>query len=424
MNIDPHEFESIIKKLYTNPNDQVLQYKRYNKLVMEYHETFPETDIHIFSTPGRTEVGGNHTDHNNGRVLAASVNLDSIAVAAANNNSTVTLYSKGYEKPFIVDLDSLDKVDNESGTTLALIRGIAARIHHLGFDIGGFNAYITSDVLPGSGLSSSASIEVLIGSIFNALFNNDEIAADVLAKIGQWAENNYFDKPCGLMDQTACAVGGFVTIDFQNPQKPGIEKVDFDFSAQNYSLIVVDTGGSHADLTDDYAAVPAEMKAAARELGVACCRETNLDALINNIAQMRNTVGDRAILRAFHFLQENERVVHQVQALKNGEFQKFLSLIRESGNSSYKWLQNVYTAKSPEQGVSLALALTEYFIGTIGEGACRVHGGGFSGTIQAFLPNTAVDKYIKLISGVFGHNSVYLLSIRPYGAVHLDNFVE
>ncbi|MFS8542136.1 MAG: hypothetical protein LOD89_08605, partial [Tissierellales bacterium] len=274
------------------------QMERYMGLVSKYIDTFQEPEqgsVQIFSTPGRTEVGGNHTDHNHGRVLAAGINLDSIAVASPTSNSIVTVYSEGYPEPFMVDLNELDVKEDEKETTYALIRGIAARLKELGYKIGGFNAYITSDVLPGSGLSSSASIEVLLGTIFNHLYNEGKIEAQLLAMIGQYAENVYFGKPSGLMDQMACAVGGFVAIDFKEPGKPIVKKVDFDFAAQGYSLLVVDTGGSHADLTEDYASIPMEMKAVANTLGAEVCRELSMEQLIANIPMLREKVNDRAI---------------------------------------------------------------------------------------------------------------------------------
>jgi len=326
------------------------------------------------------------------------------------------MYSEGFDAPFIVNLNELNVKEDEKGTTTSLIRGIAARFNELGYEIGGFNAFISSDVLVGSGLSSSASIEVLIGSILNGFYNDSRISPTEIAIIGQFAENNYFGKPCGLMDQTACAVGGIVTIDFADPQEPIVKKVDFDFASQNYSLIVVDTGGSHADLTDDYASIPTEMKAVSRELGVAVARELKMDDVVENIEKLRNKVGDRAILRVIHFLGDNERVVEQVEALEHGEFQLFLRMVTESGNSSNKWLQNCYTIKDPaEQGVNLALALSERFIHHIGQGACRVHGGGFAGTIQIFIPNENVNDYVKMMRPIFGESSVYVLSIRPVG---------
>lgn len=419
--MDKSKYTEIFQEMYGKEQEVLdTQFLRYQRISDTFHSKFAETDLVYFSTPGRTEIGGNHTDHNLGRVLAGSVNLDSIAVVAKSGDSKVVLYSEGFDGSFEVDMNDLAVNESERETTNSLIRGIAARFNELGYKIGGFHASMSSDVLSGSGLSSSASVEVLIGSIFNALFNDNTIAPEELAIIGQYAENNYFGKPCGLMDQVACAMGGIVTIDFKDPANPIIKKVDFDFAAQNYNLLVVNTGGSHADLTEDYAAVPTEMKLVAAELNAAVCRDLNMDDLIPEIAKMRSVTGDRAILRAMHFLVENERVVDQVSALENNDFKEFLNLIKDSGNSSFKWLQNVFTSKKvDEQGVSLALALSEKYISDIGEGASRVHGGGFAGTIQVFLPSSKVDGYRELMESVYGAGSVYVLKIRPVGTVCL-----
>jgi len=426
MSLNIRKCGSVFEKIYGH-DESVLekQSRRWDRLVHTFQEKFNETDLHVFSTPGRTEIGGNHTDHNHGRVLAASVNLDSIAVAAIHDSSMVTMVSEGYPEPFKVHLDHLEMVREEEGTTTALIRGIAARFRELGFNIGGFHASVTSDVLPGSGLSSSASIEVLVGSILNHLFNDGQIPPETIAMIGQYAENTYFGKPCGLMDQMTCAVGGIVTIDFKDPENPIVKKIDFDFSSLNYRLLVVDTGGNHADLTDDYASVPSEMKSVAQALGAEFCRGITHEKLMEKVKDLRPKVGDRALLRAFHFLGDNARVLDQVEALEKGDFLRFLSLVNESGNSSFKWLQNIYTVKNGrEQGVALALALTEKYLSDIEAGACRVHGGGFAGTIQVFLPNTAVSGYMKLIESVFGDGKGLVLNIRPYGALNLNRFLE
>lgn len=404
-------------------NDQEVleeQFIRYEKLKDNFSSKFNEADLYYFSTPGRTEIGGNHTDHNFGRVLAGSVNLDSIAVVSKTEDSIVTIHSEGFDGAFVVDLQDLSVRDDEKETTNSLIRGIAARFKELGYAIGGFNACMTSNVLAGSGLSSSASVEVLFGKILSTLYNENKVQPEELAIIGQYAENNYFGKPCGLMDQVACAMGGIVTIDFKNPAEPVIQKVEFDFAAQNYNLLVVNTGGSHADLTEDYAAVPTEMKEVAKHFGASVCRELTMEQLLPEITALRTKTGDRAVLRGLHFLAENDRVVDQVNALEKNDFNGFLELIKDSGNSSFKWLQNVYTSKKvDEQGVSLALALSEKYILDAKEGACRVHGGGFAGTIQVFLPSSLVDGYIDLMESVYGLGSVYVLKIRPVGTVCL-----
>lgn len=421
MSSDLNRYTEIFKKLYGNDSSTLkAQNERYSKLIHLFYDQFGESEVELFSTPGRTEIGGNHTDHNHGRVLAASVNLDSIAVVSKTNDNTVTLYSQGYDTCFQVDLSDLEMKDAENGTTTSLIRGIAARFRQLNYQIGGFNAYISSDVLQGSGLSSSASIEVLIGTILSAFYNDNKIDAKELAIIGQYAENQYFGKPCGLMDQTACAVGGVVTIDFKSPQNADVKKVDFDFTETEYRLVIVDTGGNHADLTDDYASVPAEMKSVAQLLDAEVIRDLDPAVFFENIPMLREKVGDRAILRAMHFMGDNNRVVKQVSALEANDLDSFFNLVTESGNSSFKWLQNIFTTKNvSEQGVSLALAITEDYLSDIGKGACRVHGGGFAGTIQVFLPENAIASYKEKIESIFGEGSALPLSIRPVGTIWL-----
>ena len=393
------------------------QQKRYRKLCNDFKKYFGEAQVRYFSSPGRTEISGNHTDHNNGIVIAASINLDSIA-CVAKSNSDVEIFSDGFNEPFKVSLDNLNPVDKEAGTTYALIRGIAAGLSEREYKIGGFKACITSDVLIGSGLSSSASIEVLIGTIFNHLYNDGKISAEEIAKIGQFAENKFFKKPCGLMDQVACAVGGIVSIDFKNKNNPEINKIDFDFPKYGYSLLVVHTGGSHINLTDDYAAIPEEMRRVAKELEKEVCREVDFQNFINSIGKIRGKVKDRAILRAYHFFKENERVQNQIEALKKNDFAKFLHLVNDSGNSSFKWLQNIYSTNDVNyQPVSLALAMTENFIRELGQGACRIHGGGFEGTIQVFLPTSSVDDFKNYMAGIFSDYSILNLKIRQAGAV-------
>jgi len=419
--MDRKKYTKVFQAVYGD-NEVTLnkQFERYENLTNLFNQKFQQSAVKYFSTPGRTEIGGNHTDHNLGRVLAGSVNLDSIAAVSETDDNKVTIYSVGYKGAFFIDLQDLSMVEEERETTNALIRGIAARFRELGYNIGGFNAYFSSDVLSGSGLSSSASIEVLIGTIFNHLFNEDKISPQELAIIGQYAENEYFGKPCGLMDQVACAMGGIVTIDFEKPAEPVIEKIEFDFTAREYNLLVVNTGGSHADLTGDYAAVPAEMKAVAKEFGQDVLRGLKKDQLISRINELRSKTGDRAILRALHYFGDNSRVLEQVDALKKGDFNKFLGFVTDSGNSSFKWLQNTYTSKKvDEQGVSLALALSESYIRSKGAGACRVHGGGFAGTIQVFLPSEDVEGYRRMMDEIFGEGSVYVLTIRSIGTTYL-----
>ena len=413
------ELTSLLNKLYNYNVDE--QLKRYKNLLDLFNQKYSKKDYKFFSAPGRTEICGNHTDHNHGKVVAASINLDSIAIASQNNKSIVNLISVGYDKPFSVNLKNLKPVKEEKESTESLIRGVAAGFVKHGYKIGGFDAVIQSDVIVGSGLSSSASIEVLIGSIFNQFYNKSKITLTEIAIIGQFAENNFFGKPCGLMDQVACATGGIITIDFNDPKNPLIKKIDFDFNSTGYKLIVVDTEASHADLTEDYASIPKEMKLVAKYFGKEFLSEIGLKQLFSKLKPLRKKLGDRAVLRAIHFLEENKRVDRLVESLNGNNFTDFLSIINESGNSSYKYLQNIYSTHNfNEQGVSIALALSDMFIQEHGVGASRVHGGGFAGTIQVFLPKELVDKYTNFISNAFDRSSVKVLSIRNYGAVCLD----
>ena len=416
----------LFAQLYGRDGDTVnAQIDRYQKLIGKYRELFPDAGnrIQLFSTPGRTEVGGNHTDHNAGHVLAAAVSFDTIAAAEKTGDNRITIYSEGYPDVFQVDLNTLEPIPEERETTTALIRGTAARFRQLGWSIGGFRAYLSSSVARGSGLSSSASIEVLLGTILNALYNGGRMEPALLAVIGQYAENVFFGKPCGLMDQMACSVGGFITIDFKDSEKPVIRKVDFDLAAHGYHMLVVDTGGNHADLTRDYADVPREMKNVAEALGKKVLRELTMEEVRKNIPTLRERVGDRAILRAMHFFGDDRRVVRQARALEEDRFRDFLDMVSESGSSSWRLLQNCYSNQNPrEQGVTLALAVTEDFIREKGEGACRVHGGGFAGTIQAFLPDTFLKEYVERMEGIFGKKAVTVLNIRPVGTLHLNRY--
>ncbi|MEJ2196345.1 MAG: galactokinase family protein [Ignavibacteriaceae bacterium] len=395
---------------------------RYKKLSENFEEIFGTRPEKFFSSPGRTEICGNHTDHNHGKVIAASINLDSIAAVSANDKDVV-LYTAQYEEPFIVNLNNTKPVEEERSSTTALIRGVADGFKNYGYKIGGFNAYISSDVLIGSGLSSSASIEVLIGTIFNHLYNNGKVSGEEIAIIGQYAENKFFGKPCGLMDQLACAIGGIIEIDFYNPQKPIIKKLEFDFSSTGYKLIIVDTEDNHADLTEEYAAIPEEMKQVANYYHKEFCSELSFDEIIQKMKSLRGKVSDRAILRAIHFFQENIRVDKQIDALNRNDFNEFLRLVNESGDSSYKYLQNIYSPQNIEkQNVSLALAMTDVFIKEKGKGACRVHGGGFAGTIQVFVPVKLVEEYKSYMSKLVNEKSVNVLSIRDKGVLLLNNF--
>ena len=376
---------------------------------------FGDAPARYFSAPGRTEIGGNHTDHQRGRVLAGAVNLDTVAAVKCNGTNVIRVQSKGYPLS-VVDLSNLEPVAAEINSTPALIRGVAARFQQLGCKVEGFDAYCESTVLPGSGLSSSAAFEVLIGTIINSLFFENKVSAPEVAMIGQYAENVFFGKPCGLMDQTASAVGNLVTIDFFETGKPVIEPVDFDFGACGHALCIIDSGADHADLTDEYAAVPGEMKAVAACLGKEVLTEIDEAAFYAAIPEIRKACGDRAVMRAIHFYQENARVPQQVAALRAGDFEKFLQLVKQSGYSSYMYLQNVIPAGyKAHQDVAVTLALAEHYLG--GRGAYRVHGGGFAGTIQAFVPYDILDAFVAGIDSALGAGACHVLSIRPQGGV-------
>ncbi len=411
-------FDTRFAKLYGD--DITTQRERYIDAVNGFVATFgePTSELMLFSAPGRTEIGGNHTDHNNGRVLAGSVNLDVIAVVAVSEAPHIRVKSKGYDMDDI-DLSALAVVEKEYNRSASLIRGTAARFADLGYSIGGFDAYTTSNVLKGSGLSSSAAFEVLIGVILSHVYNDGKVSAVEIAQIAQYAENVFFGKPSGLMDQMASSVGNIITIDFKDTANPIIEKVDFDFTTTDHALCIVDVGGNHADLTHEYAAVPGEMKAIAADMGVSVLRETTLEAVLPRIPALRKAHGDRAVLRALHFLYENERVLDEVAALKNGDFEAFKQLVIASGNSSFQYLQNVYAACDvSEQGMSLALALAQHILD--GKGAWRVHGGGFGGTTQNFVPTALLPAFRECIESVFGEGSCHVLHIRPYGGVCVD----
>ena len=368
-----------------------------------------------FSAPGRTEISGNHTDHQRGRVLAGAVNLDTIAAVRLNGTELIRIQSKGYPMS-VVDLTELQPVPAEINTTPALIRGVAARFAELGCKVEGFDAYCESTVLPGSGLSSSAAYEVLIGTIINHLFFGGKVSQPEIAMIGQYAENVFFGKPCGLMDQTASAVGGMVTIDFFTKDAPVIEQVAFDFAACGHTLCIIDSRASHADLTDEYAAITTELKNVCAFFGCEVLTQIPEEDFIANMAALREQFGDRAVLRAYHFYRENARVPQQVAALRAGDFDAFLRLVKESGYSSYMYLQNVIPAGyTSRQDVALSLALCELYLG--GQGAYRLHGGGFAGTVQAFVPFDILPAFRAGIDAVLGEGACHVLSIRPEGGV-------
>lgn len=412
---------SLFQELYGN-NPAVLksEAERYAALMADFERNFGSSDVELFSSPGRTEIGGNHTDHNYGRVLAGAVNLDNIAVAAKNGTNTIRIKSAGYPE-FQVELTDFHPKESEFYTSVSLVKGIAAKMKQSGYNVGGFNACIDGRVPKGSGLSSSASFEVLIGTIFNELFNDGKMSAVENAIIGQWSENNYFGKPCGLMDQTACSVGGLITIDFKDPASPIVKEVNFDFVSTGFSLVITDVGGGHDDAASqaEYASLPTEMKSVAAQLGAKVLREVTLEQIVDRIPEIREKTGDRAILRAYHFQGDNQRVVDQVAALERNDFDAFLKMVVESGYSSYMYNQNIFdVVHKDEQVVSLALALSEMVLK--GSGAWRVHGGGFGGTIQAFVPEEKLEQYVKTLEHVYGTGKCHKLFIRAKGSVKLS----
>lgn len=413
--INSGAYDSSFTMLY---GDTTAARSRYLKALESFESIYGERDgIRLFSAPGRTEVGGNHTDHQHGCVLAGGVNLDVIAVVAPNGDGKTRIKSEGYDMD-VVDLNELEKDPSENGRASALIRGVLSSFKKLGAPISGFDAYTTSNVLKGSGLSSSAAFEVLIGNIVNGMFYDNKADEITIAKIGQYAEREYFGKPCGLLDQMASSLGGFTYADFNNPENPITEKINLDIHSFGYTLCVVDTGGNHANLTQDYADITIECKKISNALGVDFLRDADVSSFYNKIAELRKLCGDRAVLRAFHFFNEEERVESQKAALKSGNFEEFLKLVNESGESSYDYLQNLYSNSAvSEQGLPLAIALTKKFLN--GKGACRVHGGGFAGTIQCYIPTKQLDAYKEMIEAVFGKNSCCVLNIRPVGGFEL-----
>ncbi len=405
-------------KMYT---DVKAQSERYIKAINEFCEIYgSERDIALFSVPGRSEISGNHTDHNHGCVLAGAIDRDIIAIAAKNDENVVRVRSEGYSEDR-VDLSlASDSANFEKHCSRALVAGMCGGFAKNGYSVGGFDAYTTTQVLKGSGLSSSAAFECMVGNIMNHFYNDGRIKNEEIAKIAQYSENEYFGKPCGLMDQMACAVGGFVFIDFADPKNPVVEPIDFSLSDAGYRLCIVNTKGNHADLTPDYAAVPAEMKKVASYFGREVLRGISESQIVENIPVLRQALGDRAIMRAIHFVRENDRVNALAKCLKSGDTKGFLAGVIDSGNSSFKYLQNVYTNANPsEQGLSLALCVTE---GALGDKECayRVHGGGFAGTIQAFVRNEYADDYAALLNSMFGDDATLMLNIRAEGAIKVE----
>ncbi len=414
------KYDRNLSYLYVCDSIKAADYRKRLILAVEAFEELYGTDrdISVFSAPGRTEICGNHTDHQCGRVLAASVNLDVIAIVSKNESNMIHIKSEGYRMDAL-NAAAVQARQEERNSSISLIRGIVAKFTQLGYPVGGFDAYTTSNVLSGSGLSSSAAFEVLVGTIINDLFCNGRESAVRIAQIGQYAENVYFNKPSGLMDQTASSVGGFVMIDFKDPETPKVSPVHFDFAKCGYTLCIIDTRGSHADLTPDYAAIPDEMKQVAAFFGKQVLSEVDERVFYSSLSSLRKTVGDRCILRAMHYYADNERVLAEVAALRENQFDAFLKLVKESGRSSYMYLQNVFSPTHvQEQGVSLALALCQRLLEEAG-GAYRVHGGGFAGTIQVFVPTNLLPEFIPAIEDVLGKGACHTLSIRPVGGTKL-----
>lgn len=407
-------YKNLLEDIYVD--DKILDYnkERYIQAIWNFEQLFGKKEVEIYSAPGRSEIGGNHTDHQYGRVLAASINLDAIAIVAKRENEIV-VKSEGY--PIIsVSLESLSPVKEEEGTSSALIRGVVAKLKEEGYQVGGFEAYVTSDVLNGAGMSSSAAFEVLIGNILSGLYNQGQISQVLIAQASQYAENVFFGKPCGLMDQMASAVGNLIYIDFADVKEPVVKKVNVDFEDFGYSLCIVDTKGSHADLTDEYAAIPEEMKKIASYFGKEVLNQVDKKEFYANLPKLREAAGDRAVLRAMHWYEETNRVNEQVEALESRDFEEFKRLIKASGDSSFKYLQNVYSVKNLEkQEMSIGLAYSDVLLEN--RGVSRVHGGGFAGTIQAFVPNDMVDMYKENIENIFGKDACHVLKIRKYGGM-------
>ncbi len=411
--------KEFLQKLYGGREKILLaQRKRYLSLVRRFEGEFPNhRDFEICSAPGRTEVGGNHTDHENGRVLAAAINLDALGIAARNAGKSIRIQSQGYE-PIEIYLDALEPSARERNTSRALVRGICQYLHQNGYQVGGFDACITSDVPAGSGLSSSASFEMLVAEVINVLFNNGQLDPLTLARAGHFAEVEFFGKPSGLMDQVTSAVGGFVAIDFADPALPTVQQVNFDLTTNEYELVITETGDSHAGLTSEYAAIKEDHQAVARFFGVSVLRDVDQCKFRDSLPKLRREVGDQAVLRAFHFFEENRRVAEQTLALDCHDFERFLALVNESGQSSWMLLQNCFSCQTPtDQGVPLALTLSAQLLGK--RGAWRVHGGGFAGTVQAFVPRDLLEEYMGGMERVFGRAACCRVQVRPVGAIRL-----
>lgn len=410
--LSSNELDSLLLEI--NCNDITLEKQRYFNLLEEAYKLYGDGDYHFISSPGRSEIGGNHTDHQHGHVLACALNIDNVVIVKANNTNICNYCDKLF-KPVKVDLNNLLVNKEEFDTSESLIRGVASKFNELGYKIGGFDALCDSHVLIGSGISSSACFEVMIVEVFNCLFNNKKVNPIDRAIIGQYAENVYFGKPSGLMDQMAISVGSFIAIDFKDPNKPIIDKYDFSFTDKGYELVLVNTKGDHADLSHEYAAIPNEIKEVGKVLNVDYLADSSFDEFLSKLPEIRSKVrNDRAILRSYHFFNEDSRVLKEAASLKNNDIKKLLELIKESGKSSYEYLQNVYPASRPiSQSLAIGLAMADYFLKD--DGAYRVHGGGFDGTIQVILPKNRLNEFKEFMTPIFGEDSLLVLKVRPVG---------
>jgi galactokinase len=424
--LDSIENKKLFAELY-GPGEAIFleQKKRYTDLIEQFRRRFGARDIYLFSSPGRTEIGGNHTDHNHGKVIAASIQLDCIGVVSLCDNNTIHIFDTIYNEDYEIDAGATQPLEGEKGSS-ALIRGIAGGFKKKGYKIGGFCGCLSSQVIPASGVSSSAAFEMLVCHIVNQLYNRGNIPIEKLAWIGQYAENVHWKKASGMLDQMACGFGGFVAIDFKNPDTPLVEKIPFDFTAQGYRMVLVNTGGNHAELSGEYSGIPSEMEQVARYFNKDALQGLSVEDITKNLPALRTQCGDRAILRSFHFIEENIRVDKIIAALKKNNFSAFLRHITDSGNSSWKWLQNVYVSSDcvQNQSAAVCLALTEIFINhhhLHDKAACRIHGGGFAGVIQVFLPADMVEAYRQWMLDALrpAVNSVFIMSIRPYGVKNI-----
>ena len=404
-----------LEKIY---GESTVSGARYASLAENFEKEFHSTEMDFFTAPGRTEIVGNHTDHNGGKVIAASITLDTIGAAAATDNNVINVISEGY-CPITIELDKIDSIPKEAGT-ISLIAGMVEAMKKFGYQVGGFNLYASTTVIGAAGISSSASFEMLICSVLNYFYNDGKIPYSDYARIGQYSENNWWNKASGLMDQMACAVGGAIELDFAGEIK--YEQISFDLAKNGYSMVITNTGGSHADLSEDYSAIPREMREVAAVFGKERLCEITMEELLDRLPEVIEKVGnDRAVLRAFHFLEENERVEAMADAIRGDKIDDILALLTASGNSSYKFLQNCYPLTDWKvQKIGLGLVLTEHFLKEVGAGCCRVHGGGFAGVIQTMVRTSDLDAYVEYMSKYFGKDNVYPMNVRNTGAVHVE----